>query len=267
MAPGRHLSAARVGRRAARAGARCTAAPRTPTPGTPSPSPSTARSWPSTCPATATPTDPPRAASTCAGNATDVAAAIERLAPDARAVVGMSLGGPHHDRPRRRRIPSSCAAVVLVDVTPEVERARRGGDRRLRRRPGDASPTSTSSSPARWSSTRRARSPRCGAASSTTRCSWTTASWVWRYRRFTADAGVRSLPAEDLWEALGRIAVPVMLVRGMRTGSVVDDDAEAELLRRLPVGTRRARGRGRPQRAGRRSARAGRAAPATSATL
>ncbi len=44
----------------------------------------------------------------------------------------------------------------------------------------------------------------------------------------------RQLPSEDLWEALGRIKVPVMLVRGMRTGSVVDDEAEAELLRRLP---------------------------------
>ena len=33
---------------------------------------------------------------------------------------------------------------------------------------------------------------------------------------------------------LGAVTVPVMLVRGMRTGSVVSDEDEAELLRRLP---------------------------------
>src|SRR5690606_37153536 len=60
-------------------------------------------------------------------------------------------------------------------------------------------------------------------------------SWVWRYRRFEATGEpVRGLGAEALWEAVSRIGVPLMLVRGMRLGSVVDDDAEAELLRRPP---------------------------------
>jgi pimeloyl-ACP methyl ester carboxylesterase len=36
------------------------------------------------------------------------------------------------------------------------------------------------------------------------------------------------------WDAVSRIAVPVMLVRGMRPQSVVDDADEAELLRRQP---------------------------------
>ena len=53
----------------------CTAAPRTPTPGTPSPWRWGARWWRSTSPATATPTRPRRAASTCARNAADVAVA------------------------------------------------------------------------------------------------------------------------------------------------------------------------------------------------
>ena len=62
-------------------------------------------------------------------------------------------------------------------------------------------------------------------------------SWVWRYRRFTegSEAPDRALRADDLWDALERLAVPLMLVRGMRTGSVVDDDAEAELRRRQPT--------------------------------
>ena len=37
-----------------------------------------------------------------------------------------------------------------------------------------------------------------------------------------------------LWDVLGAVTVPVLLVRGMRPQSVVDDDDEAELLRRLP---------------------------------
>jgi pimeloyl-ACP methyl ester carboxylesterase len=39
----------------------------------------------------------------------------------------------------------------------------------------------------------------------------------------------------DLWEAVSRIEVPVMLVRGMRPQSVVDDADEAELRERLPA--------------------------------
>ena len=55
------------------------------------------------------------------------------------------------------------------------------------------------------------------------------------HRRATSEGSVeRAIPTEDLWDAVGRIEVPLMLVRGMRVGSVVDDEAEAELLRRLP---------------------------------
>ena len=38
-----------------------------------------------------------------------------------------------------------------------------------------------------------------------------------------------------LWEAISRVRVPLMLVRGMRPQSVVDDADEAELLRRCPT--------------------------------
>ena len=37
-----------------------------------------------------------------------------------------------------------------------------------------------------------------------------------------------------LWDAVSRIQVPLLLARGMREQSVVDDDDEVELLRRLP---------------------------------
>jgi pimeloyl-ACP methyl ester carboxylesterase len=37
-----------------------------------------------------------------------------------------------------------------------------------------------------------------------------------------------------LWEALASVTVPVLLARGMRPDSVLDDEDERELLRRLP---------------------------------
>jgi pimeloyl-ACP methyl ester carboxylesterase len=39
---------------------------------------------------------------------------------------------------------------------------------------------------------------------------------------------------ENLWDAVSGLQVPVMLVRGMRPQSVVDDADEAELIRRQP---------------------------------
>jgi pimeloyl-ACP methyl ester carboxylesterase len=38
-----------------------------------------------------------------------------------------------------------------------------------------------------------------------------------------------------LWDALAHLTVPLLLVRGMRPQSVVDDADEAELLRRQPT--------------------------------
>ena len=58
-------------------------------------------------------------------------------------------------------------------------------------------------------------------------------TWVWRHQQHvTADRPAPELG--NLWEQLGSLTMPVTLVRGMATGSVVDDADEAELLRRLP---------------------------------
>jgi len=168
-------------------------------------------------------------------NAADVALAVHALAPDALAVVGMSLGGlttialadGHPELVRR---------AVLVDVTPRVEG------------PGAAAIVAFVNGPESFADfdellartiefnpTRSESSLRRGILHNALQRE--DGSWVWRYRRFTEGSGSpeRSLPAEDLWDALGRIAVPLLLVRGMRAGSVVDDEAEAELLRRQPT--------------------------------
>ena len=64
-------------------------------------------------------------------------------------------------------------------------------------------------------------------------------SWIWRYRLHDGPAPMDESPdvaidSDRLWDVLGAVAVPVMLVRGMCPQSVVDDSDEAELLGRLP---------------------------------
>ncbi len=66
-------------------------------------------------------------------------------------------------------------------------------------------------------------------------------TWRWRYRRHDDAAAADGFAADDeidatgrMWDAVGRISAPVMLARGMRAQSVVDDADEDELRRRLP---------------------------------
>jgi pimeloyl-ACP methyl ester carboxylesterase len=148
-------------------------------------------------------------------------------------VVGMSLGGLTtialaHAHPHLAR------KVVLVDVTPRVDG------------PGAAAIVAFVNGPESFADfdellartiefnpTRSVSSLRRGILHNALQRE--DGSWVWRYRRFTDDTAHRSLPAGDLWDALEGITAPIMLVRGMRAGSVVDDEAEAELRRRQPT--------------------------------
>jgi pimeloyl-ACP methyl ester carboxylesterase len=67
-------------------------------------------------------------------------------------------------------------------------------------------------------------------------------SWVWRYMRFRPRRD-ENAPTEStanfpqfgvLWDAVANIKVPLLLARGMREQSVVDDADEAKLLEVLP---------------------------------
>jgi pimeloyl-ACP methyl ester carboxylesterase len=61
--------------------------------------------------------------------------------------------------------------------------------------------------------------------------------WVWRYQRpRILEATEMDIPADfaTLWDDVGQVAVPMMLVRGGATGTVVDDTDEAELRKRQP---------------------------------
>ena len=169
-------------------------------------------------------------------NADDVAAAVRALAPGARAVIGMSLGGlttlalaaAHPDVVRR---------VVLVDVTPGVNREKAAAITAFVNGPEsfpdfDAILART----VEHNPTRSVSSLRRGILHNAEQRD--DGSWVWRYARHRAlrppEGGEAISDFAALWDAVSGMRVPLMLVRGMLPQSVIDDADEAELLRRQP---------------------------------
>jgi pimeloyl-ACP methyl ester carboxylesterase len=175
-------------------------------------------------------------------NARDVAVAIRALAPNAKAVVGMSMGGIT-TMVLADQAPDLVRAIVLVDVTPGVnaEKAKQivafvNGPESfdsfddLLARTIQFNPTRTEAS-LRRGILHNAEQREDG-------------SWVWRHARHRAQdrqAENPPLPADanqpmfgQLWDVVEKVKVPLLLARGMREQSVVDDADEVELLRRLP---------------------------------
>jgi pimeloyl-ACP methyl ester carboxylesterase len=174
-----------------------------------------------------------------ADNAADVAVVIRELAPGARAVIGMSLGGLTTIA-LAQLAPELVRAIVLVDVTPGVtaEKAKAITDfvngpasfpsfDELLKRTMEHNPTRSEAS-LRRGILHNAEQRDDG-------------SWVWRYARHRqlgpgAEQAERPITdRSDLWDVIAGLTVPVLLVRGMRPQSVVDDGDEEELLRRLPA--------------------------------
>ena len=178
------------------------------------------------------------ASSSVRDHALDVAAAVRALAPQARAVVGMSLGGLTA-LALSAAAPELVRRLVLVDVLPTVnpDKAKLITDfvdgpesfadfDALLARTIEHNPTRTVSS-LRGGILHNARQRDDG-------------SWVWRHARHRAAGAATAESSADpnrfawLWDVLAGLSVPVMLVRGMRPASVVDDSHEAELRRRVP---------------------------------
>jgi pimeloyl-ACP methyl ester carboxylesterase len=168
--------------------------------------------------------------------AEDVAVAIDALAPTAQAVVGMSLGGLTSIALSALR-PDLVRALVLVDVTPGVD------DKKAKDiidfvdgPPSFPSFDDLLARTIEFNPTRSESSLRRGILHNAVQQE--DGSWVWRWARFRRDAqpdATRPMHEfENLWDAVSGLHVPVMLVRGMRPQSVVDDKDEAELLRRQP---------------------------------
>jgi pimeloyl-ACP methyl ester carboxylesterase len=175
------------------------------------------------------------------GNAVDVAAAIRALAPAARAVIGMSLGGLTAIE-LTAEAPDLVRKLVLVDVLPglKAHRSRHIGDfvngpasfaslDELLERTISFNPSRSRSSLRRGILHNAQQQP--------------DGTWVWRWARHRGPAAPSTGPATpdadgtryaELWAPLSRITVPALLVRGLRPDSVLDDDDERELRRRLP---------------------------------
>jgi pimeloyl-ACP methyl ester carboxylesterase len=183
------------------------------------------------------------------GNAEDTSVAIRALAPNAAAVVGMSMGGITTIG-LTGVSPELVRKAVLVDVTPGVTPAKAklitdfvNGP------PSFSSFDELLERTIQFNPTRTVSSLRRGILHNAVQRE--DGTWVWRWARWREGIG-GGLPAEevrqaaverpsdaplfaDLWELVSNIRVPLLLARGMLPQSVVGDDDEAELRRRLPA--------------------------------
>jgi pimeloyl-ACP methyl ester carboxylesterase len=166
-------------------------------------------------------------------NGSDLATVVGRLAPDARGVVGMSLGGMSSIA-LADHAPDLVRRLALVDVTPGVN-------------PENAAPiTNFINGPPSFESfdelLARTIEHNPGRSESSLRrgilhnaVQRADGSWVWRWARFRGDPDAAPTHPDftDWWDAVSRITVPLLLVRGL-AWSVVDDADVEELLRRQP---------------------------------
>jgi pimeloyl-ACP methyl ester carboxylesterase len=167
-----------------------------------------------------------------ADNATDVASVMKALAPQARAVVGMSLGGLSAIA-LAGQVPDLVRRLVLVDITPGVNSEKSAQILAFVQGPEtfpsfDEILERTIS----FNPTRSESSLRRGVLHNALQMP--DGTWVWRYRRFPTSTGHRFTDYSALWDDISNLESPLMLVRGMLAQSVVDDADEAELLRRRP---------------------------------
>jgi pimeloyl-ACP methyl ester carboxylesterase len=175
------------------------------------------------------------------GNADDVATVIAALAPNARGVVGMSLGGVT-TLALVARSPELVRAAVLVDVTPGVnrEKSKMIGDF-LNGPVTFANFDEILARTVEYNPTRTVSSLRRGILHNAEQLE--DGSWVWRHQRHRlTDGGEQPQSQSDqatpffaqLWDVIAKMEAPLLLARGMQSQSVVDDEDEAELLRRNP---------------------------------
>jgi pimeloyl-ACP methyl ester carboxylesterase len=164
--------------------------------------------------------------------ADDVASALRALAPDARAVVGMSYGGLT-TMALYKVAPDLIRRMVLVDVTPGVNAEKSSAIADFLNGP-ESFPDFDEilARTIEYNPTRSVSSLRRGILHNAEQ--QPDGTWVWRHQRHRSK-GIPARPDfNELWDIVSTIDVPLMLVRGMRPGSVVDDADEAELRRRQP---------------------------------
>ena len=171
-----------------------------------------------------------------AENAAPLEQALRELAPDARVVVGMSLGGLSV-LALADRAPDLVRQLVLVDVTPGVNREKSSAIAQFIDGPEFfESFDEILERTIQFNPTRSESSLRRGVLHNAIEAD--DGRWRWRYdlpRRGSGEGedGQVMPGLDELWDAVGRIEAPLLLVRG-GTSPVVDDEDVAELMRRNP---------------------------------
>jgi pimeloyl-ACP methyl ester carboxylesterase len=183
-------------------------------------------------------------------NADAVATVMEALAPNARAVVGMSLGGATTTRLAAVR-PDLVRRAVIVDVTPQVNDPGRvltpeqqGSVALIGGPPTYESFEEVVGATVALSPTRTEAAVRRGVRHNTVRLE--SGRWAWRYDLFggreNSEGEGEAAPAAQsghwadftpLWDDVSAITVPTMLVQGGDSPFVRPED-RAEFERRLP---------------------------------
>ncbi|HUY66171.1 MAG TPA: alpha/beta hydrolase [Acidimicrobiales bacterium] len=171
-----------------------------------------------------------------AAMADDMAATIGRMAPGARMVVGMSLGGVTSIVLAARH-PELVLKLVLVDITPGVDHAKSSDIAAFLAGPESfASFDEILQRTIQFNPTRSESSLRRGVLHNAVQRD--DGSWTWRHQlgRPSTGAGlhVASVDFSSLWGELEHLDAPVLLVRGQRS-PVVDDADVAEFRRRRPA--------------------------------
>jgi pimeloyl-ACP methyl ester carboxylesterase len=172
-----------------------------------------------------------------AENASTLEQALRELAPNARVVVGMSLGGLT-TLALADRAPDLVRQLVLVDVTPGVNREKSSAIAQFIDGPEFfQSFDEILDRTIQFNPTRTESSLRRGVLHNAIEAG--DGRWRWRYdlpRRGSGegDAGQVMPGLDELWRAVERLRAPLVLARG-GTSPVVDDDDVAEVRRRNPA--------------------------------
>jgi pimeloyl-ACP methyl ester carboxylesterase len=162
-------------------------------------------------------------------NAEAVAEVISQVAPEAKAVVGMSLGGLTAIRLAAEH-PELVRRLVVVDVTPGVDMQKSAPIAEFVQGP-ETFPSFDEllERTMRYNPTRSESSLRRGILHNARPLE--DGIWAWRYDKLRPPGG--ELHFAPLWDDVARLKAPTMLMLGSLSGVVVSDDVE-QFRRRKP---------------------------------